>query len=178
MTEHRKLCYRCTQEKPLSHFIKRIDDRYYNMCRVCVSEILAVRGKGKKKERLHHTETHRTCYLCRRFLLASEFTRRSTGTYFSACKECNKNVFGHRRRARKLAAEGSFTTKEWLEKKSQYDHCPRCMRTWDEIPRPPGRKDVITRDHIIPISKGGGNSIDNIQPLCYSCNSAKGDRLE
>ena len=31
-------------------------------------------SKGKKC--LHHTETERTCYLCRRFLSADQFTRR------------------------------------------------------------------------------------------------------
>ena len=32
------------------------------------------------------------------------FTKRSVGTYFSACKECNKYEFQHTRRAR--LAEG------------------------------------------------------------------------
>ena len=169
-------CYRCNQSKPLDHFIKRKDDRHYNMCRACVSEILVMRG-SKKKERLHHTDTHRTCYLCRRFLETTEFTRRKTGTYFSACKDCNKNVFAQRRRARLKGAEGDFSTAEWENLVSQFDSCPMCKRAWSEIPLLEGRKSVITRDHIIPISKGGSNRIDNIQPLCYSCNSAKGNKL-
>lgn len=176
MAAQKKRCYRCGLEKPLLHFIQRVDARHYNMCRVCVTEILSARPR--KKERLRHTDTHRTCYLCRRFLLASEFTKRSKGTYFSACKECNRNVFAQRRRARMAASEGSFSTEEWEKKLSLYDHCPQCMRAWCDIPLPRGRKSPITRDHIIPLSKGGGNTIENIQPLCYSCNSQKGAKLE
>ena len=167
-------CYLCKVPKPLSRFIQKRDSTYYNMCRSCFSEILLRKSKGKK--RLHHTATRRTCYLCRRFLSANSFTRRATGTYFSACKDCNKNVFQHRRRARLSGAEGSFTTKEWKQLLAQYDRCPACTRRWEEIPLPSGRKSVITRDHIIPISKQGSNRIENLQPLCYSCNSKKGDR--
>jgi hypothetical protein len=98
------------------------------------------------------------------------------GTYFSACKDCNVNVFAHRRRARLAAADGSFTTAEWEALRSQYDHCPDCGRRWADIPPPPGRSSVITRDHIVAISKGDRNDISNLRPLCYSCNSRKGDR--
>jgi 5-methylcytosine-specific restriction endonuclease McrA len=167
-------CYLCKKTKPLVEFTYRRDERYYRMCKDCVSAIISKKEKGKKK--LKHTKTHRTCYLCVRQLPVSEFTRRSNGTYFSACKECNKNVFAHRRRARLLDSEGTFTTEEWESLLERYDKCPQCKRLWDKIPIPSGRKSVITRDHIAPISKGGSNSIENIQPLCYSCNSSKGDK--
>lgn len=170
-----QVCYLCKVEKPLTHFIKKKNNTHYNMCRSCLSTVLTKKSKGKKK--LHHTDTHRTCYLCRRFLPVAEFTRRKTGTYFSACKDCNKNVFAQRRRARMKDAEGHFTTAEWEALLTQYDACPMCSRRWEEIPPPTGRSSVITRDHMVPISKGGSNRIENIQPLCYSCNSRKGDRI-
>ena len=168
-------CYICKCNKPMDGFIQRIDHTYYKMCRVCVSEIL--QKKGGKRQKLHHTSTHRTCYLCIRFLPVSEFTRRKVGTYFSACKDCNKTVFAQRRRARMQGAEGTFTQQEWEALVVQFDRCPRCQRPWGDIPVLEGRASVITRDHIIPISKGGNNTIENIQPLCYSCNSAKGNRI-
>ena len=37
--------------------------------------------------------------------------------------------------------------------------------------------ELMTIDHIIPKSKGGKNSIENLQPMCHTCNTKKADTL-
>lgn len=40
-----------------------------------------------------------------------------------------------------------------------------------------GSTEGISLDHKIPVSKGGGNEIENLQPLCLTCNIRKGATL-
>ncbi|MCX4400643.1 HNH endonuclease [Streptomyces sp. NBC_01764] len=35
---------------------------------------------------------------------------------------------------------------------------------------------ATTADHIIPLSKGGTNDIENLRPACGRCNSSRGNR--
>lgn len=58
---------------------------------------------------------------------------------------------------------GSHTADEWKELLVKYDFMCLCC----------GSKESITRDHVIPIKMGGTDDIENIQPLCRSCNSKK-----
>ena len=37
---------------------------------------------------------------------------------------------------------------------------------------------LTSADHIVPISRGGGDDIDNLQPTCSPCNTAKGNQLQ
>jgi hypothetical protein len=41
-----------------------------------------------------------------------------------------------------------------------------------------GSRANLQYDHEIPVSKGGGYTVENIRLLCAPCNGAKGDRIE
>jgi len=38
-------------------------------------------------------------------------------------------------------------------------------------------REFLTRDHILPVSRGGGNTWDNVVTSCSRCNNRKGGRL-
>lgn len=64
-------------------------------------------------------------------------------------------------------ADGVFTEDDWLKIiENQQDLCAICHE-----------KKKLTKDHIIPISRGGTNWPENLQGLCGSCNSRKGNKI-
>lgn len=82
------------------------------------------------------------------------------------CKNHPENIshLKARRYALKKGAKGSHTLIEWKRLKKKYNNkCAKC-----------GKKgELLTKDHIVPLSKGGNDYIVNIQPLCSNCNSKK-----
>lgn len=51
--------------------------------------------------------------------------------------------------------------------------CQYCHRTPGEL----RVRECLTRDHLIPISRGGLNTWDNVVTACSTCNTKKGNRL-
>lgn len=76
-----------------------------------------------------------------------------------------KTYAENRRQAVEHARErGKHTLQEWLALvRFCGSRCVKCGAT--------NRR--ITKDHIIPVALGGSDRIDNLQPLCWECNSAK-----
>jgi 5-methylcytosine-specific restriction endonuclease McrA len=70
------------------------------------------------------------------------------------------------RKKRLKQAGGHHSRVEWENLKKSCNYTCLCCRKTEPSIR-------LTRDHIVPVSKGGDNSITNIQPLCHSCNCKK-----
>lgn len=68
-------------------------------------------------------------------------------------------------RKRKLLS--TLTQKEWKDILEKHDHrCAYCNRQMQRL----------TKDHVLPASRGGGYTAENIVPACGSCNSRKHDK--
>ena len=74
---------------------------------------------------------------------------------------------------RKKTSKAYSTARRVLNKDAWLDLCEtygnKCLGC--------GAEGNLTRDHIVPISLGGRHEESNIQPLCASCNSKKGNKI-
>ena len=95
--------------------------------------------------------------------------KKRVSAYNKWWRENNKEQFRMLRknalikRKRCLAGSPGVTITEWDEKLREYNHrCAYC-----------GVQGNMTMDHVVPLSKGGEHTIDNIVPACAPCNSSK-----
>lgn len=143
-------CGKESMDKPSSFRRKK---RHF-CCRECYSKY--------RKERMHFTEQN------------SYKGIRSEGDskqiyHRNYCNSHKENIahLKARRYAREKGAIGSHTLEEWDALKDSYGNvCAYC-----------GKSKKLTKDHIIPLSKGGTDYIENIQPLCRNCNSKKHNHI-
>ncbi len=78
----------------------------------------------------------------------------------------------HKRLSSLNKTECTLTFKQWEKILAmQNNRCADCGREFSESLKP-------ARDHIIPLSLGGGLTFGNVQALCKSCNSKKKNRFD
>jgi 5-methylcytosine-specific restriction endonuclease McrA len=69
-----------------------------------------------------------------------------------------------KRRAAKHAGHGNFTAQEFRELCDRYGN--KCLCCGDT-------EALLEADHVVPLTRGGSDDINNIQPLCGYCNRKK-----
>lgn len=187
-----KTCTKCKKSKPLTEFGKR-GLGYKSWCKLCNSgaNSKALTEKRNSDSSFRNKENARTAQWRkdnpaarsdyyqenrerereqnRKWIQQNRpWTTAEKKAYLKKWREENrelKNLYQALRKNRIRANGGNVTAKEWQDLCSYYGNvCLKCG------------KSGVTMDHIIPVSKGGRHEIDNLQPLCGSCNSSKGTK--
>ncbi len=138
---------RCNKCKRL----RAVEVMFDGVCAVCSRHQKNHTSKRGRPRKYH-------AYTTKGRLRLSKLAYKQTEAY-----KHNKAVARHKRRSRMQGS--SFTAKELRQLYAQYNHtCLACGCTDCQL----------TPDHVKPLALGGSNDIENIQPLCFMCNSKKG----
>jgi 5-methylcytosine-specific restriction endonuclease McrA len=77
-------------------------------------------------------------------------------------------VKGQNDRAQKRGVSGVLTFDEWMLLMSHFNDSCACCGRCDDYPF-----NRLQIDHVRALSRGGINTIENVQPLCQNCNLSK-----
>lgn len=160
-----KVCSVCRVSKPITEFnkSKAAVDGFQNNCRQCSCAANKKWRMANPDKTRVNAENSRKNLLKRNPSYHRDFYAKQYATVEGRLRMIT-NV--NNRRARLMQAEGDFTAEEFAELCFLYGNiCLSCKES-----------KTLTVDHVVPLSKGGNNTISNIQPLCKSCNSQKSSK--
>lgn len=171
-----KECTRCKETKPLEDFNRKAErkDGRRSRCRDCEKELDALRRATPEHKaalrRYWDTDEYKA-------LRAAEYQRNREKIRASQ-KEYRKKyrkrpevvesrrIENHNRRNSLTGTLPADCMEQLIAK-----YGDKCMNPECKTP-----ESKLTIDHVKPVSKGGTNTMDNVQILCARCNEAKGNR--
>lgn len=132
-------------------------------------KLLVPSGFDKKKNKRETYEKNRQRYIDRaiKWNKENKEKRKITKDRWRAKNKPLTNFLAKQYIYRKKGAGGYPTFKQVTELYDKFlGLCSYC-----------GLNKATSIDHVIPISRGGNNNIENLTPACGSCNSSKGAKL-
>lgn len=88
--------------------------------------------------------------------------------YWASFREANRERLRAQNSLRRAACGPGVSPREWALILEYFGNvCAYCLR--------PSLR--LQRDHLVPIAKGGEETVDNLVPACGPCNKRKGSRL-
>lgn len=137
-----------------------------------------IKQKNDRKYKERHPEKYReTSRRCTRNWASKNKNRvRQKNREWRKNNPKNVQELRQRRRARKFNATVGYTLtlEEMLEE--QDGCCFYCGRREGEI-TPHGNDYIFTKEHVIPLARGGDHAWWNLVAACHQCNSSKKDKL-
>ena len=156
-------CQPCISAKALID----INARYANDPEWRAKKLARDREVGMKKRVAHRAEHPRV------FLTPEERVERERASWrkYAAGKgrENNRTHSRNYRALKKKQAEGEPITKE-VWRRILAEHGGKCAYCKVETP-------YLEMDHVVPLTRGGKHSVDNVVPACRACNTSKNDQL-
>lgn len=86
------------------------------------------------------------------------------------CHSQRYTLFLNNNKCVNCGIEGTVVFFEKTERKAKHYHANLYAQRNDELI-------LMTKDHIIPKSKGGKDNLANYQTMCYNCNHTKGNKI-
>lgn len=167
----------------------RDDSLHQDTCKSCKKDL------AKKEAATKLTKGTQTCTHCKEEKPFKDFSKhRSALGFRSKCKACRSkdeaetnekyrhtekgkvvstNTRNKRRARIKSTDDGTVTTEFLMDLRTKQNHqCHYCNEKLDYLtPR------ATHLDHVIPLSKGGTHTQNNVVWSCSFCNLSKGDKL-
>lgn len=191
MDEATKICAGCRATKPISDFHKNRSNKdglqiYCKPCMCAKNQESADRHRESKQSRNRAQRAewrkanpekakaeYRDWYYGKGKGYHKKWQAENRETNRIVLQEWRKahpNEMQHYGNVARLKREGYdpiHTLDEWMALLAKHEgKCAVC-----------GSTDDICIDHVIPLSKGGTDAIENIQPLCRMCNASKGNKI-